>query len=77
MLVSNDMNPSNSIYLVAAKILQILNDESEVKVDLLDLYSRLVKLHKTSMQLYILALDWLFLLGKIKKNQEGKIDKCF
>ncbi|WP_036063703.1 ABC-three component system middle component 6 [Leptospira noguchii] len=77
MLVSNDLNPANSIYLVAAKILQVLNDESEDKVDLLDLYSRLVKLHKTSMQLYILALDWLFLLGKIKRNQEGKIDKCF
>lgn len=77
MLLPKDMNPANSIYFSGALVIESLNKIEYNKVDFLDLYKAVSDSNKVSMQAFILALDWLFILGSIKLDSKGRIVKCF
>ncbi len=42
-----------------------------------DIFQKLNETEKISINLYSLILDWLFLLGVIRKNKKGTLEKCF
>ena len=47
------------------------------EIDYFDLFLSVNKSNKVSLNLYSLVLDWLFILGVIKKGNKGLIIKCF
>ena len=49
----------------------------ENEIDYFDLFLSVNKSNKISLNLYSLVLDWLFILGVIKKGKKGLIIKCF
>ncbi len=75
MLLPQDINPINSLYFTGGLILGKV--ESKISFDFFELYDKTKESRNISMQSFILALDWLFLLGSIGMDKNGKITKCF
>lgn len=69
MLMPDNIKPENSIYYNGAVILKELLKNHKRRI--LDLYSDVVLSHEMSYNIFILSLDWLYLIGAIKnKNEE-------
>lgn len=77
MFLDNDTNPANDVYYLGAKTIEILASEKDVMVDFFNVYQRLGSSQKVSLNLFVFTIDWLFLLGLIKKGNKGYIEKCF
>lgn len=72
MLIPDNVRPENSIYFNGAIILKILIEKR--KRMLIELYCDVMLSHKMSYNVFILSLDWLFLIGTITyKNEEISI----
>ena len=74
MLLPDNIHPENSIYYNGAIVLQAL--QGFVKGALLDLYLEVKKLKNMTFQVYVLCLDWLYLLDLVKINNNGEIELC-
>lgn len=77
MIVNKDINPERDVYYLGAKLIEILNGYSGRQLDFFDTFQKLNEKENISINLYVLVLDWLFLLGLIKKSNKGFIEKCF
>lgn len=76
MIINKDINPKREIYHLGALVLEIITNRSDAEMDFFDIYQNLNEKIKVSVNLYILTLDWLFMLGLINKKRETII-KCF
>jgi hypothetical protein len=75
MLLPDNIHPENSLYYVGSIILQAL--PSTHRPDMLELFAITRFYHVVSMPVFVLALDWLFLVELIKLDDSGKIVPCF
>lgn len=74
MLLPDNIHPDNSIYYNGAFLLESLQKGKKYKM--LDLY-QVVKIKKEmSFSIFILCLDWLFLLDVAIINSKGEIELC-
>lgn len=77
MILGQDINPQKQIYYLSALIIQeIKNLNKGDEIDFFNLYNTLKLKEEISINLFALSLDWLFLLGAIKKKNNVVI-KCF
>jgi len=74
MITSTNSNPEKQVYYIGGLILDLINRENN-KLDFFDIFQKINKSRKISMNLYTLSLDWLFLLGLIDQKGENII-KC-
>lgn len=77
MIVNKNINPERDMYYLGGKVIELLDNSSNVKFDYFELYSSLNKNHDISINLFTLVLDWLFILGAVKKDKKGLLEKCF
>lgn len=77
MIVSKNTNPERDLYYLGGKVIEILVSSKNVKYDYFELYAQLNNEQAIGLNLYILALDWLFILGVIKNSDNGCIERCF
>ena len=79
MIVDRDIHPDRNLFYVGAKVLDNIQLHQFGVIAVLDLFERTSKTVEFSISLddFILSLDWLFLLGAIKHNEEGDIVRCF
>ncbi len=77
MILNPDTHPERDIYFIGGRILEILDDFDSSEIDILDIFNSLKNSTSVSFNLFILSLDWLFLLGVIRKGTMGGILKCF
>ena len=77
MIVSKDISPERDFYYLGAKMIKILSSNDNNKMDFFKVYSELNKSEKISINLFVLTLDWLYLIGVIEKSTKGSIIKCF
>lgn len=77
MIINKNINPERDLYYLGGKVIEVLNTLKQNQIDYFELYILLNKTSKVSLNLYSLALDWLFILGVIKKGNKGVIEKCF
>lgn len=76
MIIGSDTNPSNEIYYIGAILLSVIKSSSDKYLDILDVYQELNRKRKISMNLFVLALDWLFMIGTISIIN-GNIENVF
>ncbi len=74
MLLPDNIHPENSIYYNGAFVLETL--VSKKKCSILDLYQHVKVKKQMSMSIYILCLDWLFLIDAVIINSNGEIEIC-
>jgi len=74
VIVNQDNHPQRQLYYLGAKALEILSDKGGT-VDFFDIYQELKIKENISIRLFVLTVDWLYLLGAIKSNK-GIIEQC-
>lgn len=77
MIINKNINPERDLYYLGGKVIEVLNSFNKNEIDYFDLFLSVNKSNKVSLNLYSLVLDWLFILGVIKKGNKGLIIKCF
>jgi hypothetical protein len=73
MLLPDNIHPENSIYFNASLVLETLQEFG--KLDMLDLYQNVNTNKKISFPVYILCLDWLYIINVAELNQ-GEVKLC-
>lgn len=74
MLLPIDMKPENSVYYNASIITKQLQDGA---LHIIDLYKEIKEVKKTiSLKIFIVCLDWLYLIDIIKIDNEGMVILC-
>ena len=77
MIVSSDINPDRDLYFLGSKVIEVLIDSNDKKVDYFELFQKVNSEIEISLNLYTLVLDWLFIIGVIKNAENRLIEKCF
>lgn len=73
MLLPDNMHPENSIYYNGAVVLQVLQNND--KLEMLELYSRVKIIRNISFPVFILCLDWLFIINAAELKKD-KVELC-
>jgi hypothetical protein len=74
MLLPDNIHPEQSIYYNGAIVLQALREQRVM--DLLDLYLSTKKQREMTMPVFVLCLDWLYLLNLVSLNEQGSVELC-
>ena len=74
MLLPDNIKPENTIYYNGAIVLKALQSNS--KQSLIDLYINVKQQRSMSFPIYILSLDWLFIIGVAIINNKGEVTLC-
>ena len=74
MLLPDNIHPENSIYYNGAFVLQVLQEK--INLNLLDLFQNVKNKKSMTFQIFILCLDWLYLLDIAKLNKKGEVELC-
>jgi hypothetical protein len=74
MLLPDNIHPDNSIYYNGAFVIDSL--EKDISYKMLDLYQEVKSKKQMSFSVFILCLDWLYLLEVAKLNTKGEIELC-
>ena len=74
MLLPDNIHPDNSIYYNGAFVIDSLKKNTSYEI--LDLYQDVKAKKQMSLSVFILCLDWLYLLEIATFNSKGKIELC-
>jgi hypothetical protein len=74
MLLPDNIHPKNSIYYNGAFVLYELQKQKNQK--LIELYQNVKQKHNVSFPVFILCLDWLFLLNVAELKNNGEVKLC-
>jgi hypothetical protein len=74
MLVPDNIHPEQTIYYNGSFVLEAIQENRVM--DLLDLYIQTKSKQEMSMPVFLLCLDWLFLLDLVTLNNQGKVELC-
>lgn len=74
MLIPDNIHPNQSIYYNGAFVLKALQNNGLQK--LLDLYHNVKQERQMTFPVFVLCLDWLFLLDLVILNNNGEIELC-
>lgn len=80
MILPQDIAPERSLYVMGARIIEILKGITHDSIDpkqVFDVYNRNYGEHNLSYNYFLYALDWLFLLNLIDINENTKLVKCY
>ena len=75
MLLPDNIHPELSIYYNSSLVLRELKREDNQKI--LDLYNSLKLMSGMSFAVFLLCLDWLYLIEAAEINEEGCVNLCF
>jgi len=76
MVLSKDTNPLNSVYLIGALLLDVINKNGKKPLDFIETYNEVNQVHSIPMKQFMFAIDWLFILGTIELSPKLEISKC-
>ena len=74
MLLPDNILPENSIYYNGAIVLQSL--QKQRKQELLELFQSVKQKRNMSFSVFVLCLDWLYLINVAVLNQNGEVELC-
>ena len=73
MLLPDNIHPENSIYYNGAIVLEVLQKNSSIEI--LELYHLVKKNRNISFPIFLLSIDWLYLIDSIELKKE-KVELC-
>ncbi len=74
MLLPDNIHPENSIYYNGAFVIDSLKQNQGF--NLIDLYQEVKSKKTMSFSVFILCLDWLYLIDVARINTLGEIELC-
>lgn len=76
MILGTDTTPDHQVYHVGALLLGVLQHSDGPLVDPYAAFEDLNRETRISVNAFLLALDWLYLLGCVA-NESGRLLRCF
>ncbi|MCL7931536.1 ABC-three component system middle component 6 [Halomonas llamarensis] len=73
MLLPDNIHPDNSVYYNGAIVLQVLQNNGNM--ELFELYEQAKSVKAMSFPLFVLCLDWLYLIDAAILNS-GEVQPC-
>lgn len=77
MIVSKNISPERDLYYLGSILIDIFQSKNIKEIEYIELYSSFKEKSDIGPNLFLLTLDWLFILGLIKNSDNGKIKRCF
>ena len=74
IVLPDNIHAENSIYYNGAFVLQVIKEKERAHI--LDLYADVKIKKEMSMSIFVLCLDWLYLLDVVMINNRGEIELC-
>lgn len=74
MLIPDNVHPDETIYYNGSLVLKVLQQYKAI--DFLELYAKASQERKLSISVFILCLDWLYLIDLITIGDNGKVSLC-
>lgn len=74
MLLPDNIHPKNSIFFNGAIVLDLIQEHNAINI--VHLYSLAKQKVNISYSIFVLCLDWLFLIDQANLNEEGDIILC-
>jgi hypothetical protein len=74
MLIPDNIHPEQTIYFNGAFVLEALQQRGTI--DIFDLYVATKAVREMTMPVFLLCLDWFFLLDLATVSKEGKVQIC-
>lgn len=74
MLLPDNVHPEQSLYYNGALILCELDKLPKQKI--MDLYARIKAVNGMSFFVFVLCLDWLYLIRAAQLSEKGIVEKC-
>jgi len=74
MLIPDNIHPNQTIYFNGSFVLKTIQKYFEM--NMLDLYVQTNTEREMTMPVFVLCLDWLFLLNLITMDNDGKVKLC-
>jgi len=77
VLVNNFTSPEKSLMVIGANVITLMRSQNVNDIEisyLFDLYNEHLK--NISFSYFMLGLDFLFIIGYIELNNNGKIELC-
>jgi hypothetical protein len=74
MLIPDNIHPNNTIYYNGAFVLESLRNG--IKYNILDLYQEVKSKKEMSFSIFVLCIDWLYLIEVAKFNSKGEVEVC-
>jgi hypothetical protein len=71
MLLPNNIQPENTVYYNGAFVLKALQDVGNLHI--LDLYQMVKPATGLTFPMFILCLDWLYILNVATVNDKGEV----
>ena len=75
MLLPDNIRPEHTIFFNSAFVLKAIQESTE-KLSFLDLYIATQRFREISMPLFVLCLDWLYLLNIVVLDSFGLVELC-
>ena len=74
MLLPDNIHPENTIYYQGSHVLQSLGTIGPASFS--DLFVHVNQVHKLTMPVFILCMDWLYLVGVVDFDNSGRVSLC-
>lgn len=74
MLIPDNIHPEQTVYFNGAIVLKEIQ-EGRI-MDMLDLYVQANSRKEMSMPMFVLCLDWLYLLDLVDMDDQDKVKLC-
>ncbi|MFH0736163.1 MAG: ABC-three component system middle component 6 [bacterium] len=74
MLLPDNVHPENTVYFNGSIVLEALQKQNIQ--ELFELYQNVRSQRNMSFPIFILCLDWLYLIDAAEINSEGKVKLC-
>lgn len=74
MLIPDNIHPDQTVYLNGAFVLATIQEHRVM--GLLELYIATESEREMSVPVFLLCLDWLFLIDLIELTSDGKVKLC-
>lgn len=74
MLLPDNVHPKNTLYYNGAMIIRALRELGEAS--LLDLLAECRTRIDIPVALFVLSIDWLYLAGRLQRNDDGNFVLC-
>ena len=74
MLLPDNVHPENSIYYNSAFVIESL--KKDTSYNMLELYQAVKEKREMTFSVFVLCLDWLYLIDVAKVNSKGEIELC-
>ena len=77
MIISRDIHPERDFYFIGAYIIEAIDGLEDKNHDFFEVFIAVKDKIDISINLFMMSLNWLFLMGVVEESSSKDFKKCF